>query len=138
MGLPKSRNHLLFYMPCYGIREGEVEAIPAGLWIKSLGQPEGSEFVFPSKANTMLSKYNVGRAFRKAVKRAKVEDFRFHDLRRTFLIIPLSWQPSLFSPGFEIRMRCLSVFYVSSSSVNFSPDRPKRIVGVKGYLPRSL
>jgi integrase len=54
------------------------------LRIKSLGEPKESEFVFPSKARTMLSKYNVGRAFRKAVKRAKVEDFKFHDLRHTF------------------------------------------------------
>jgi len=54
------------------------------LWMKSLGQPEGSGFVFPTKARTMLSKCNVGRAFRKAVKKAKVEDLRFHDLRHTF------------------------------------------------------
>lgn len=51
--------------------------------MKSLGQPEGLGFVFPSKAHTMLGKCNVGKAFSKAVRRAKVEDFKFHDLRRS-------------------------------------------------------
>jgi hypothetical protein len=38
----------------------------------------------------MLSKYNVDRAFRNAVRKAKVMDFHFHDLRHNskFRIIP--------------------------------------------------
>ncbi len=47
-------------------------------------QPVETDFVFPSQAWTMLSKYNVIRAFRKVTRRAKIADFHFHDLRHTF------------------------------------------------------
>jgi len=33
---------------------------------------------------TMLDKCNVDRAFREAVRKAKIVDFHFHDLRHTF------------------------------------------------------
>jgi integrase len=71
-------------------KNGEKRTIPLNaatsrlLLMKSLSEPEGSGFVFPSLAGTMFSKYNVERAFRKAVRKAKVEDFKFHDLRHTF------------------------------------------------------
>ena len=66
------------------------------LWMKSL-MPKESEFVFPSQAHTMLSKYNVERAFRKARKRAKVDDFKFHDLRHTFATRLVQGGESLYS-----------------------------------------
>jgi site-specific recombinase XerD len=71
-------------------KNGQKRTIPLNekvsrlLLIKSISRSNEGEFVFPSQAYTMLSKYNVGRGFRKAARRAKVQDFRFHDLRHTF------------------------------------------------------
>lgn len=44
----------------------------------------GNGFVFCTKDGKRLDGDNVGRAFRKATKRAEIEDIRFHDLRHTF------------------------------------------------------
>ena len=43
-----------------------------------------SDLVFPSQTDTRLDKCNLGRAFRIAVAKAKIEDLHFHDLRHTF------------------------------------------------------
>ncbi|GAX59073.1 phage integrase [Candidatus Scalindua japonica] len=40
--------------------------------------------VFISKAGTKLNPSNIRRTFDKALENAKIEDFKFHDLRHTF------------------------------------------------------
>lgn len=42
------------------------------------------EWIFPSQAGTMRDGHGLRRAFRKALKTAKIHDFHFHDLRHTF------------------------------------------------------
>ena len=70
-------------------KHGEVRHIPmndmARETLRSLPSRLRSEYVFASKVGTALNPQNfVNRVFGPAMNRAKVEDFRFHDLRHTF------------------------------------------------------
>ena len=51
---------------------------------KLKGRELSSELIFPSQAGTMRDGNGLRRAFRKALKTAKIHDFHFHDLRHTF------------------------------------------------------
>jgi integrase len=42
-----------------------------------------SDLVFPTSHGTAIRDNNIERAFRAALKRAKIADFRFHDLRHS-------------------------------------------------------
>lgn len=43
-----------------------------------------SEFVFPSRKGKAICSAQIHRAFAEALKKSKIEDFHFHDLRHTF------------------------------------------------------
>jgi integrase len=71
-------------------KNGERRTIPLNqtVWSllkeKSKVRPLMSNLVFCGKVQTPIDGHNLRRAFRRALKNAKIEDFHFHDLRHTF------------------------------------------------------
>ena len=43
-----------------------------------------SGYVFSTQNGTMISRWNLQREFKHALRKAEIENFRFHDLRHTF------------------------------------------------------
>mgnify|MGYP003386587784 FL=1 len=71
-------------------KNGERRTIPLNQTILSLLKERGTlrslstDLVFPSKTHTALESGHLRRAFRLALKKARIEEFHFHDLRHTF------------------------------------------------------
>ncbi|WKZ33527.1 MAG: tyrosine-type recombinase/integrase [Thermodesulfobacteriota bacterium] len=71
-------------------KNGEKRTIPLNrkafdlLKRKSIRNHIGRDYVFTSETGTKISRRNLYRAFSKVVRRIKIDDFRFHDLRHTF------------------------------------------------------
>ena len=62
------------------LNESAIELLKAKGKVRSIK----TDLVFHTKTHNAIDECNVGRAFRIALGRAKVQDFRFHDLRHTF------------------------------------------------------
>ena len=71
-------------------KNGERRTIPLNQTVLSLIKERGTlrslstDLVFPSKTHTSLESGHLRRAFRLALKKARIEEFHFHDLRHTF------------------------------------------------------
>ena len=71
-------------------KNGERRTIPLNQTVLNIMKARGTlrslctDLVFPSKSHTPLESGHLRRAFRLALKKARIEDFRFHDLRHTF------------------------------------------------------
>lgn len=71
-------------------KNGERRTIPLNqtvinlLLLRSRSKPPTADSVFWSEAGTLLDGPNLRRAFRSALKKSKIEDLHFHDLRHTF------------------------------------------------------
>jgi integrase len=71
-------------------KNGERRTIPINQTVleilkgRSKVRPLATNLVFYGKAHAAIDAHNLRRAFRQALKKAKIEDFHFHDLRHTF------------------------------------------------------
>ena len=71
-------------------KNGERRTIPLNRTVMDLlvhrsgSKPATTDCVFWSEVGTPLDGPNLRRAFRSTLKKAKIEDFHFHDLRHTF------------------------------------------------------
>ncbi len=71
-------------------KNGEKRTIPMNqkvfelLKAKARAKKADVKYVFASEAGTKVLRRNLTRAFYNAMDRAKIEDFKFHDLRHTF------------------------------------------------------
>jgi integrase len=66
-------------------KSGRPRTIPLNATAQMLltGLPKTSQYVFPSPKKSERRVNDVGRQFERAVKKAKIVDFHFHDLRHT-------------------------------------------------------
>jgi len=71
-------------------KNGEKRTIPMNQKVFELLKgkakviPIGHKYVFSSEEGTKILRRNLMRAYYKVLERAKIEDFKFHDLRHTF------------------------------------------------------
>ena len=71
-------------------KNGERRTIPVNQTVLHLLKERGTlrslrtDLAFPSTTHTPLESGHLRRAFRVALKKARIEDFHFHDLRHTF------------------------------------------------------
>jgi len=73
----KSKNNERTTIP---LNETALELLKAKGKVRSIK----TDLVFHTKTHNSIDGCNVGRAFRIALRRAGIQDFRFHDLRHTF------------------------------------------------------
>lgn len=71
-------------------KNGGIDTLPVsqralGILLHKREERHGqNQWVFPSQCGTKLCQHNLIRAFHEAIKRARIDKLRFHDLRHTF------------------------------------------------------